>query len=240
MAAVINYHKCNTETSVAKNHTGLSPNGTGGSGDLNDSHWAKAEVLARQSCLAQALGEHPFPHLFLLLGAHILLCSLLPSEPGQRWRVESPQVTPIPHSLIHPLMRSPVANLRNPEQSPRFRVFTLIPSAEALLSEKERSSPVPAMTTCTALGTVTLSTQSPPSGAVSASHGPQLDVSWCQDCDGQGAPSEPSHRNQTGCHGVSPSSPSFLSAGCFHFANLSGDKCLTHFVGKLGEASSHV
>lgn len=197
-----------------------------------------------QGCAAlhRLWGKHAFPRLFLLLGAHIPLCSLLPSEPGRRWRFESPHVTPTPRSLTHPLMRSPVANLANPEQSPRFRVLTLIPSAEALLPEKERSSPTPAMRTCTALGTVTLPTQSPSSGAVScfSQARPQLDISWCQSCEGQGAPPEPGHRSHTGCHRVSPSFPSFLSAGCFHFAYLSGDMCLTHLVGKLGEAAKHV
>lgn len=170
MAAVTNYHKCNTETPVAKT-TQVYYLMVLEVGNLNVSHWAKVEVLARLCCLAQALGEHAFPCLFLLLGAHILLCSLLPSVPGWRWRVESPHVTPTPCSLMHPLMRSPVADLDNPELSLWFTVLTLIPSAEALLPKKERSAPIPAMRTCTALGTVTLPTQSPSSGAVCpASH----------------------------------------------------------------------
>lgn len=135
MAAVTNYHKCNTETPVAKT-TQVYYLMVLEVGNLNVSHWAKVEVLARLCCLAQALGEHAFPCLFLLLGAHILLCSLLPSVPGWRWRVESPHVTPTPCSLMHPLMRSPVADLDNPELSLWFSVLTLIPSAEALFAKE--------------------------------------------------------------------------------------------------------
>lgn len=136
-------------------------------GNLNDSHLAKVEVLARLCCLAQALGEHPFPRLFLLLGAHILLCSLLPSEPGQRWRFESPHVTLTLRSLTHPLMRSPVADLDNPEQSPPVLGPYLDPICRGPFAREGKIFTIPAMRTCTALGTVTLPTQSPSSGPVS-------------------------------------------------------------------------
>lgn len=59
MAAVTDYHKCNTETPVAKT-TQVYYLMVLEVGNLNDSHRAKVEVLARLCCLAPALGEACF------------------------------------------------------------------------------------------------------------------------------------------------------------------------------------